>query len=92
VGTRRGPLFVRPQPLGVQSVDAHNAPGSPGADPCPVTAKQHQIVIEVNVDGDEIRGDARDADGEARPFLGWLGLITALDALLDEAVPPRAGG
>jgi hypothetical protein len=40
------------------------------------------IAIDVRVDGDEIRGEARDGTDEATPLVGWLGLILALDGLL----------
>jgi hypothetical protein len=53
-----------------------------------VTVRDLQIVIVVRVDGDEISGAAAGPDGERRPFLGWLGLIGALDALLEEPLPP----
>jgi hypothetical protein len=68
----------------------HNATGARSADACPVIAKELQIVIDVRVEGDEIDGEARGADGERRPFHGWLGLIATLDALLDTAHPPDA--
>ena len=42
-----------------------------------------RIVVDVCVDGDEISGHAGDEAGERRPFLGWLGLIAALDVLID---------
>jgi hypothetical protein len=58
------------------------------------------ITLEVQVDGDEVRGTARAAgaalpagvDGthyEPRVFAGWLGLIGAIDALL--GFPPDRG-
>ena len=42
-----------------------------------------RIVVDVRVDGGEISGKVRHEIGEPRPFLGWLGLIAALDGLLD---------
>lgn len=49
------------------------------------------ITLEVQVDGDDVRGSARDdaAAGEPRVFAGWLGLVGAIDALL--GFPPDAG-
>lgn len=48
-----------------------------------MTTETLRIVIDVRVDGDEISGNARDEVGEPKPFLGWLGLIGALDTRLD---------
>jgi hypothetical protein len=48
-----------------------------------VTDGTFRIVLDVRVDGGEISGSARPEIGEPKPFLGWLGLIAALDALLD---------
>jgi hypothetical protein len=42
------------------------------------TARTRHIAIDVRVDGDEITGRAGD-----RPFRGWVGLIGALDHLLE---------
>ena len=48
------------------------------------------ITLQVQVDGDDVRGSARDdAAGEPRVFAGWLGLVGAIDALL--GFPPAAG-
>jgi hypothetical protein len=45
------------------------------------------IRLEVQVEGDEVRGHASSGDAAARPFAGWLGLIGAIDALLGESLP-----
>jgi hypothetical protein len=42
-----------------------------------------RIVIDANVGGDQITGSARHEVGEPKRFMGWLGLIAALDGLLD---------
>jgi hypothetical protein len=52
-----------------------------------MSAETLRIVIDVRVDGDEIRGRAGDEVGERVPFLGWLGLIAVLDGLLDVSRP-----
>jgi hypothetical protein len=52
-----------------------------------VTAQSFEIVLDVHVDGEEISGHACDAEGLRKPFLGWLGLIAALDGLLDCSQP-----
>jgi hypothetical protein len=49
-----------------------------------VTARRVEIMVDVRVDDGEITGEARDAVGRCRPFLGWLGLIGALDGLLED--------
>ena len=48
-----------------------------------MTEETFRIVIDARVDGEEIRGSAGNEVGEAKPFLGWLGLIAALGGLLD---------
>ena len=53
---------------------------------CGVTEETFRIVIDVRVDGDEISGNARSVIGEPKPFLGWLGLIAALDRLLEPEI------
>ena len=50
---------------------------------CRVTEETFRIVIDVRVDGEEISGSARSEVGQPKPFLGWLGLIAALDRLLE---------
>lgn len=48
------------------------------------------ISLSVEVDGDAVCGHADDGCCPPRPFTGWMGLIAALDALLDDhpADPP----
>jgi hypothetical protein len=50
-----------------------------------VTVETFRIVIDVRLDGGEISGNARSESGEPMPFLGLLGLIAALDGLLDRS-------
>lgn len=45
-------------------------------------ANDRRIELSVSREGDSLRGFARDLSGETREFLGWLGLFSALDALL----------
>jgi hypothetical protein len=42
------------------------------------------ITLELRVEGDELAGHANNGSG-GRPFLGWLGLLCAIDALIEEA-------
>ena len=49
-----------------------------------LTQPKH-IAIDVQVDGEEISGVATDGAGRPTPFLGWLGLLSALDRLLNDA-------
>ena len=44
-----------------------------------------QITLELELDGDSVSGHAVDAEGAQREFYGWIGLMGALDALLDGA-------
>jgi hypothetical protein len=41
-----------------------------------------RIELEVRVVDESLTGLARTADGKAREFAGWLGLMTVLEALL----------
>ena len=48
----------------------------------PMSVQTVRIVLDVRLDGEEISGHASDGVGQAKPFLGWLGLIAALDGLV----------
>ena len=61
---------------------APDAPPAPEADSDEVSPENLQIVVDVQVDGDQIVGHACDGVTEPRPFSGWLGLIGALDGLV----------
>jgi hypothetical protein len=56
---------------------------------CVMEHRTVTITLQVEVDGDDVRGSATDAGGEPRVFAGWLGLVGAIDALL--GFPPDAG-
>jgi hypothetical protein len=50
----------------------------------------HQAVVirlELHLDGDSLTGRASDGAGAAREFVGWLGLVAAIDALLAGTAP-----
>jgi hypothetical protein len=49
------------------------------------------ITIDVRLDGDEISGRAGDGSAQPKPFLGWLGLLFALDGLLATTDEERGG-
>ncbi len=40
------------------------------------------IILDIEVYDESLTGRARTNDGTTREFAGWLGLISALDALL----------
>jgi hypothetical protein len=40
------------------------------------------IRLELQLDDDSLTGRASDATGAAKEFVGWLGLVAAIDALL----------
>jgi hypothetical protein len=54
----------------------------------------HQTVVirlELHLADDALTGRASDGAGAAREFVGWLGLVAAIDALLPGNAPaPRA--
>ena len=43
------------------------------------------ITLELRQAGDELDGRASDGNGDGRSFSGWLGLLVAIDALLQDA-------
>ena len=47
-----------------------------------MSVQTRHIAIDVHLDGDEISGRAGDGTDQPKPFLGWLGLLAALDGLL----------
>jgi hypothetical protein len=48
-----------------------------------MSIRTRHIAIDVRLDGDEITGRAGDGTGQPNAFQGWLGLLSALDGLLD---------
>ena len=40
------------------------------------------ISLELDLDGDSLSGLASVENGEPRPFSGWLGLVSAIEALI----------
>ena len=48
------------------------------------------LTLELRVTGDQLAGTASDADGRRREFLGRLGLMCAIDALVAAGVSPAA--
>jgi hypothetical protein len=45
------------------------------------------IVVDVSFAGEEIRGHVSDGVREPKPFSGWLGLIGALDTMIESSGP-----
>jgi len=63
-----------------------------------MTSRAVTITLELRLAGDELDGRASDGAGGGRAFSGWLGMLVAIDALLNAApetprraksVPPR---
>jgi hypothetical protein len=50
-----------------------------------VTAQSFHLALEVVVKGDQLRGQVCDGVRQPKAFSGWLGLLAALDGLLDTA-------
>jgi hypothetical protein len=44
--------------------------------------QQRTFTLRVNVEAEPIAGDLADEGGAAQEFIGWLGLASALEALL----------
>lgn len=51
-----------------------------------------RFVLEVEAGADPIRGRLADADGETLEYVGWLGLIGALDELRSVGPAPAVAG
>ena len=58
--------------------------GARGAILSPMSSRSVTITLELHQAGEELGGRASDGLGE-REFSGWLGLLVAIDALLDAA-------
>jgi hypothetical protein len=56
-----------------------------------VTAQSFHLALDVVVTDDQLRGQVCDGVGQPKPFSGWLGLIAALNGLLDTAKAPDHG-
>ena len=50
------------------------------------------ITLELRVAGDSVSGRARNGSGPAGEFSSWLGLVSAIEALVDHARADRAAG
>ena len=44
--------------------------------------KTTAISLELSLAGDSLTGSASDGDGHQREFCGWLGLVSAIEALI----------
>ena len=55
-----------------------------------MTSRAVTITLELRLAGDELDGRASN-DGEGRPFSGWLGLLVAIDQMLN-AAPDESSG
>ena len=71
--------------MGVTSRGGHDVRRRRSADPPRVTSQRFHLALDVVVKDDQLRGQVCDGAGSPKPFSGWLGLIAALDALLDTA-------
>ena len=49
------------------------------------------LVLELRIDGESIAGSAADSVGAVRKFVGWLGLVAAIDALLSQRIGTNFG-
>jgi hypothetical protein len=50
-----------------------------------MTSRAVTITLELRLAGEELDGRASDGTGEDRSFSGWLGLLVAIDAMLNAA-------
>jgi len=61
----------------------------------PLETERTQVTLELEPEAEPIRGRLRDAQGESRPFTGWLELLSLLDRLRGEpplgTVGPKLG-
>ena len=71
--------------MGVRFGVVHDAYRPARVDSSRVTSHTMHIDIDVCIDGDQITGHAGDGVSRPKPFLGWLGLIGALDRLVGDS-------
>ena len=57
----------------------------------PVDTETVTLVLELQLDGDAIAGSASDSAGGRQTFVGWLGLVTAIDVLLSQRTATNLG-
>ena len=50
-------------------------------------SRQLQIRLELELEDGQLSGTATHADGATRSFSGWLGLVHAIDALVEAEAP-----
>jgi hypothetical protein len=53
-----------------------------------MTSRAVTITLELRLAGDELDGRASDGTDEGRSFSGWLGMLVAIDAMLQNAPEP----
>ena len=62
-----------------------------GIDDRPVPQRTIVIRLELRVTDESLTGCVSDSSGAARDFVGWLGLVAAIDAFVPSSAPaPRA--
>ena len=49
-----------------------------------MTAEPRRLGIEVQFDSEPIEGRVYEGDGPGRPFSGWLGLMSAIEAAREQ--------
>jgi hypothetical protein len=52
-----------------------------------VVTPDREIVVAISAVGPELRGTVRTADGPDQPFMGWLGLLSALQVAVEARNP-----
>jgi hypothetical protein len=63
--------------------------GAGRVDAVRMSSRAVTITLELRQAGDELDGRASDGRGDGRVFSGWLGMLVAIDAMLN-AAPPEA--
>jgi hypothetical protein len=71
--------------LGRAFRDHPDVTGPDRVHPVRMTSRAVTITLELRQAGDELDGRASDGTGDGRAFRGWLGLLVAIDALLNAA-------
>jgi hypothetical protein len=66
-------------------------PRAVAVDHLPVPRQSIVIRLELRVADDSLTGRVSDSSGAARDFVGWVGLVAAIDAFVPSSAPvPRA--
>jgi hypothetical protein len=64
--------------------------GAPSCSTIRLVARETVVIrLELHLDDESLTGRASDGTGTAKEFVGWIGLVGAIDALVPGSAPVR---